>query len=167
MGMQRPSEGAMQIPHDALLLRIFTSVDDRFGLEPLHLAIVDRAHAMNMAGATVLRGSLGFGSSRRMHEPRLSPFRVDTPVVVEIVDSEEKIEAFLPVLDEMMESGLVTLEKARVLQYGRRRAGLLARFRDEIRHRLHLEQPSRPPTNEGGSSMRAAHPVDRSAAKLS
>jgi uncharacterized protein len=109
MGMQRPSEGAMQIPHDALLLRIFTSVDDRFGLEPLHLAIVDRAHAMNMAGATVLRGSLGFGSSRRMHEPRLSPFRVDTPVVVEIVDSEEKIEAFLPVLDEMMESGLVTL----------------------------------------------------------
>jgi uncharacterized protein len=133
----------MQAPRDALLLRVFTSMDDRCGLEPLYLAIVNRAHAMDMAGTTVVRGFLGFGASRRMHESRLLPLRlVDTPVVVEIVDSEERIEAFLPVLDGMMESGLVTLEKARVLRYGRPRAGLLERFREEIKHRLHLEPAS-------------------------
>lgn len=122
----------MDLPHDAVLLRIFTSVSDRYGVEPLYDAIVAKARDMKLAGATVLRGSLGFGHSAKLHQPHLSLLREDAPVVVEIVDAEEKIDAFLPFLDEMMESGLVTLEKAKVLQYGRHRAGLTQRIKEHI-----------------------------------
>jgi PII-like signaling protein len=122
----------MDVPHEAVLLRIFTSVSDRCGLEPLYMAIVEKARELHLAGATVLRGPLGFGHSSRLHKGSLFPLTQDLPVVVEIVDSEEKIEAFLPVLDGMMESGLITLEKAKVLQYGRKRLGLLARVRAEL-----------------------------------
>jgi PII-like signaling protein len=120
----------MDLPHDAVLLRIFTSVSDRYGIDPLYDAIVAKARDMNLAGATVLRGSLGFGHSAKLHQPHLSLLREDAPVVVEIVDAEDKINAFLPYLDEMMESGLVTLEKAKVLQYGRHRAGLTQRIKE-------------------------------------
>lgn len=121
----------MEAPHDAVLLRIFTSVSDRFGLEPLYQAIVKKALDMDLAGATVLRGPLGFGQSRTLHKGRL--FRVsDLPVVVEIVDDQAKIDAFLPVLDEMMESGLVTIEAARVLQYGRHRTGVWQRIKEHF-----------------------------------
>jgi uncharacterized protein len=123
----------MDVPHDAVLLRIFTSISDRCGMSPLYVAIVERALAMHLAGATVLRGPLGFGHSSRLHQGSLFPRAEDLPVIVEIVDSEEKIEAFLPVLDEMMESGLVTLEKAKVLQYGRSRVGLLDRIKSGLR----------------------------------
>jgi PII-like signaling protein len=128
----------MDIPHDAVLLRIFTSLDDRSGLDPLYQAIVRRAREMHLAGATVLRGPLGFGQSARLHQGHVFPLKQDLPVVVEIVDSEERINAFLPVLDEMMESGLVTLEAARVLQYGRQRTGLLQRIKEHFGRPPHV-----------------------------
>lgn len=124
----------MDVPHEAVLLRIFTSTDDKFGFEPLYLAILNQAREMGLAGATVLRGPLGFGHSAKLHQGHLLPLTQDLPVVVEIVDSEEKINSFLPKLDEMMESGLVTLEAAKVLQYGRHRAGLLQRIKDHFGH---------------------------------
>jgi PII-like signaling protein len=122
----------MDLPHDAVLLRIFTSVSDRYDTDPLYGAIVAKARDMQLAGATVLRGTLGFGHSTKLHQPHLFPLAQDLPIVVEIVDAEDKINAFLPVLDEMMESGLVTLEKAKVLQYGRHRAGLTQRIKEHL-----------------------------------
>lgn len=123
----------MDVPHEALLLRIFTSSADRHGFGALYVGIVEAARKHGLAGATVLRGTIGFGHTRRMHEPHFLPFADDHPVIVEIVDSVEKIEAFLPVLDEMMESGLVTLERARVLHYGRQKKGVLQRLMAHFR----------------------------------
>ena len=108
----------MQIPKQALLLRIFIGEDDRVDDGPLHEAIVLRAREMHLAGATVLRGPMGFGASSRLHTTKILRLSEDLPVVIEIVESEEKINDFLPVLDGMMSSGLVTLEKVQVLQYG-------------------------------------------------
>jgi PII-like signaling protein len=108
----------MQIPRDAVLLRIFFGEDDRFQHKPLHEAIVLKAREMQLAGATVLRGHIGFGHSSHIHTTKILRLSQDLPVIVEIVDSQEKIDAFLPALDEMMSSGLVTMEKVRVLQYG-------------------------------------------------
>ena len=108
----------MQIPRDAVLLRIFLGEDERFENRPLYEAIVLKAREMHLAGATVLRGPLGFGHSSRLHTAKILRLSEDLPMVIEIVDSEEKIEAFLPVLDGMIGSGLVTLEKVKVLQYG-------------------------------------------------
>lgn len=122
----------MDLPHDAVLLRIFTSLTDKWGLDSLHVAIVEKAREMHLAGATVLRGQLGFGQSTRLHKEHMFRVTQDVPVVIEIVDSQEKIDGFLPVLDQMMESGLVTLEVARVLQYGRQRTGLLQRIKDQL-----------------------------------
>ncbi len=128
----------MDVPHDAILLRIFTSTSDRFGLHPLYHAIVLRAREMHLSGATVFRSSLGFGQSSKLHHGQVFQLSQDLPVVVEIVDSEEKISAFLPVLDEMMESGLVTLEATKVLQYNRQRAGMRARIKEHFRRHLHV-----------------------------
>jgi uncharacterized protein len=108
----------MQIPRDAVLLRIFFGEDDRFQNRPLHEAIVLKAREMQLGGATVLRGHIGFGHSSHIHTTKILRLSQDLPVVVEIVDSKEKIDAFLPALDEMMSSGLVTIEKVQVLQYG-------------------------------------------------
>lgn len=141
----------MDIPHDAVLLRIFTSCDDRCGSDPLYLAIVMKARERHLAGATVLRGPLGFGLSRRLHQPHLFPLTLDLPVVIEIVDAESKIEAFLPVLDEMMESGLVTLEKAKVLQYGRKRSSYLEHLKDRLFHPGQSAPPSTDPENPSGT----------------
>jgi uncharacterized protein len=107
----------MQIPRDAVLLRIFFGEDDRFHHQPLHEAIVMKAREMHLGGATVLRGHVGFGHSSHIHTTKILRLSQDLPVV-EIVDAKEKIDAFLPVLDEMMSSGLVTIEKVQVLQYG-------------------------------------------------
>ena len=87
-------------------------------LTPLYEAIVLKAREMHLGGATVLRGPMGFGHSSRLHTTKILRLSEDLPFVIEIVDSEEKINQFLPVLDEMMGSGLVTIEKVRVLQYG-------------------------------------------------
>lgn len=107
----------MQIPHDAVLLRIFIGESDRWHHQPLYEALVLKAREMHLAGATVLRGPMGFGKSSRMHTAKILRLSMDLPLVIEIVDDGEKINAFLPVLDEMMKGGLVTLEKARVIAY--------------------------------------------------
>ena len=107
----------MEIPPESLLLRIFIGESDRFGGKPLYETIVLKARELHLAGATVLRGAMGFGKSSRIHTTKILRLSDDLPVVIEIVDSEEKINAFLPVLEKMMVSGLVTLEKARVLYY--------------------------------------------------
>jgi len=108
----------MQIPKQALLLRIFFGEDDKLEGRPLYEAVVLKAREMHLAGATVLRGPMGFGASSRLHTAKILRLSEDLPLVIEIVDSEEKINDFLPVLDRMMSSGLVTLEKVQVLQYG-------------------------------------------------
>ena len=110
----------MQIPHEAILLRIFIGENDRWEHRPLYEAIVLKAREMQLGGATVLRGPMGFGHSSRLHTAKILRLSEDLPLVIEIVDSEEKINEFLPTLDSMMGSGLVTMEKVRVLQYGAR-----------------------------------------------
>ena len=107
----------MQIPHEATLLRIFFGESDRHGHQPLSEAIVLKAREMHLAGATVLRGPMGFGKSSRLHTAKILRLSMDLPMVIEIVDSEEKIQEFLPVLDGMLGGGLVTLEKVRVFDY--------------------------------------------------
>jgi len=113
----------MQVPRDATLLRIFIGEDDKADGRPLYETIVLKAREMHLAGATVLRGPMGFGASSRLHTTKILRLSQDLPLLIEIVDSPEKIEAFLPVLDAMMGSGLVTLEKVQVLQYGSRQNG--------------------------------------------
>lgn len=108
----------MQVPRDAVLLRIFIGEDDKHGNLPLYEAIVLKARELHLAGATVLRGPVGFGHSSHIHTTKILRLSQDLPIVIEIVDAKEKIDAFLPVLDGMMGSGLVTLEKVQVLQYG-------------------------------------------------
>ncbi|HYA73103.1 MAG TPA: DUF190 domain-containing protein [Roseiarcus sp.] len=108
----------MTLPRDAMLLRVFFGEDDKFHGRPLYEAIVLKAREAHLAGATVLRGAMGFGHSSRIHTAKILRLSEDLPLVVEIVDTEEKIKAFLPTLDAMMSSGLVTLEKVQVLLYG-------------------------------------------------
>src|ERR1044071_8324650 len=107
----------MQIPHSAVLLRIFIGESDRWHHHALYEDIVLKAREMHLAGATVLRGPMGFGKSSRLHTAKVLRLSFDLPLVIEIVDSEEKIESFLPLLDEMIKGGLVTLEKVRVINY--------------------------------------------------
>src|SRR6185503_13575381 len=107
----------MQIPEDAVSLRIFIGESDRSDHKPLYEAIVLKARELHLAGATVLRGPMGFGKSSRLHTSKIIRLSMDLPLLIEIVDSEEKINAFLPVLDEMMGGGLVTLEKVKVVHY--------------------------------------------------
>jgi PII-like signaling protein len=112
----------MELPEDAVLLRIFLGESDRLGQRPLYEAIVLKARELHMAGATVLRGPMGFGKSSRLHTAKLERLSEDLPFIIEIVDSKAKIETFLPVVDEMMResgsSGLVTWENVKVLRYG-------------------------------------------------
>lgn len=108
----------MDMPKNAQLLRIFIGEDDKEDGRPLYEAIVLKAREMHLAGATVLRGALGYGHSSRLHTSKILRLSEDLPLIIEIVDSEEKIAAFLPALDAMMTSGLITLEKVQVIQYG-------------------------------------------------
>jgi PII-like signaling protein len=109
----------MQIPHDAMLLRIFIGENDRHQRRPLYEAVVLAARERGLAGATVLRGPMGYGASSRLHTAKILRLSEDLPLIVEIVDSEERIKAFLPTLETMMTaSGLVTLEKVQVIRYG-------------------------------------------------
>ena len=108
----------MRVPKDAVLLRIFIGEDDRADGRPLYEAIVMAAREMHIAGATVLRGPMGFGRSSRLHTAKILRLSEDLPMVVEIVDAEERIQALLGVIEPMIGSGLATLEKVQVLRYG-------------------------------------------------
>ncbi|HWR53667.1 MAG TPA: DUF190 domain-containing protein [Bryobacteraceae bacterium] len=108
----------MQIPEEAVLLRIFLGENDKHGRQPLFEAIVMKARESHMAGATVLRGPMGFGRASRLHTAKILRLSEDLPIVVEIVDSEAKIDALLTELEPMLGSGLVTLERVRVIRYG-------------------------------------------------
>ena|ERR1043165_1579629 len=107
----------MNLPNEATLLRIFLGESDRWKHQPLYEAIVLKAREMHLAGATVLRGPMGFGKSSRLHTAKILRLSMDLPVVIEIADAEDKIKNFLPALDEMMKGGLVTLEKVQVIHY--------------------------------------------------
>ena len=107
----------MHLPENAELLRIFIGDSDRYQHKPLYEAIVETAREHHLAGATVLRGYLGFGAHSRIHTAKILRLSEDLPIVVEIVDAPDKIEAFLPVLDAMMAEGMVTVEPVRVLTY--------------------------------------------------
>jgi uncharacterized protein len=108
----------MQIPKEAVLLRIFIGEDDRADGRPLYEAIVMTAREMQLAGATVLRGPMGFGRSSHLHTAKILRLSEDLPVVIEIVDAEERIQALLDAIQPIIGSGLVTLEKVQVLRYG-------------------------------------------------
>ena len=107
----------MKIPEEGQLLRIYIGESDRWQGKPLYEAIILRAREMGIAGATMLRGMMGYGAASRIHTAKILRLSEDLPIVVEIVDSKEKITALLPTIEEMVQEGLVTLENVRVLQY--------------------------------------------------
>jgi len=110
---------ARNLPEECLLLRIFLGEADEYIHRPLYRAIVLRARELHLAGATVLRGPMGFGRSNHLHNANILRLSLDLPIVVEIVDERSKIEAFLPELKNMMRGGLITLERAKVFRYSR------------------------------------------------
>jgi PII-like signaling protein len=107
----------MKISENGKLLRIFIGESDRWQHRPLYEAIVLLARELGLAGATVLRGPMGYGAHSRLHTAKILRLSMDLPVVIEIVDSEEKINLLLPHLETMVLEGLVTLEDVRVLKY--------------------------------------------------
>jgi len=107
----------MKLPEESELLRIFIGELDKYDGKPLYEAIVEEARRQCLGGATVFRGPMGYGAHSRMHTAKILRLSEDLPIVIEIVDSTEKIEAFLPDLDKMMDEGLVTVERAKVLVY--------------------------------------------------
>jgi PII-like signaling protein len=107
----------MQLPEHAVLLRIYIGESDRWQHQPLYEAIVLKARELHLAGATVLRGPMGFGAASRIHTAKILRLSMDLPIVIEIVDTADKVQALLPFLDEMMGGGLVTLEKIEVIHY--------------------------------------------------
>ncbi|GAB4269171.1 MAG: DUF190 domain-containing protein [Deferrisomatales bacterium] len=107
----------MTLPEEGTLLRIFIGEADKLDGRPLYEAIVFKARELGLAGATVLRGVMGFGAHSRLHTAKVLRLSEDLPVVIEIVDTEERLQAILPWLDRVVEEGMVTLEKARVVRY--------------------------------------------------
>ena len=113
----------MTLPHDALLLRIFIGESDRWEHQPLYEALVLKAREMHLAGATVLRCPMGFGASSRLHTAKILRLSEDLPLIIEIVDTEDKLEPYLTAIEPMLNGGLVTMEKVRVRHYQPRRGG--------------------------------------------
>lgn len=107
----------MRIEGEGKLLRIFIGESDTWHGKPLYQAIVERVRAEGLAGATVVRGIEGFGADSRIHTSRILRLSEDLPVVIEIVDSAERVDAILPALDEMVAEGMVTLERVEVIAY--------------------------------------------------
>ncbi len=107
----------MHLPEDGKLLRIFIGESDRWEHKPLYEAIVLKARELGLAGATVLRGPMGFGATSRLHTSKILRLSEDLPLIIEIVDTEQQIQSFLPHLDLMVKEGLVTLEKVQVIKY--------------------------------------------------
>lgn len=116
-GCSRTPEVTMKIEGPAVQLRIFIGESDRWKGKPLYEAIVLRAREAGLAGATVLRGLEGFGANSRIHTARILRLSEDLPIVIEVVDREDRIQQFLPALEEMVTEGLITLEKVQVLMY--------------------------------------------------
>jgi PII-like signaling protein len=108
----------MGLPENAVLLRIFLGENDKYHGKPLYEAIILKARERHLAGATVLRGPMGYGHASRIHTAKILRLSDDLPLVIEIVDGEDAINGFLPLLEQMMSGGLVTLEKVQVLHYG-------------------------------------------------
>ena len=108
----------MKLPEEGLLLRIFIGESDKYKGKPLYQQIVHKAKELDLAGATVYRGMMGFGHDSRIQTATMLRLSQDLPLTIEIVDSEEYIDRLLPHLDEMMGQGLVTMEKVRILHYG-------------------------------------------------
>lgn len=115
----------MKIEGEGQLLRIFIGESDRWEGQPLAEAIVRRARQAGLAGATVLKGVEGFGAHSRIHTSHILRLSADLPLVIEIVDRQERIEAFLPALDEMVGEGLITLEQVRIVAYRQGESGRL------------------------------------------
>jgi uncharacterized protein len=113
----------MSIPEESLLLRIFIGEADIWHHQPLYKAIVQKARELHLAGATVLRSTMGYGKASRLHTNKILRLSDDLPLVIEIVDGEDKINTFLPIMEEMIGGGLITMEKVRVIRY---RSGLTA-----------------------------------------
>jgi hypothetical protein len=107
----------MTLPSSGQILRIYIGESDRWHHQPLYEAIVLKARELKMAGATVLRGAMGFGATSHLHTAKILRLSMDLPVVIEIVDTAERIAEFLPTLEEMVTEGLVTLEEVRVVKY--------------------------------------------------
>lgn len=107
----------MKLPEEGMLLRIFVGETDQYKGRALYEQIVIKARELNLAGATVVRGIMGFGADSRMHSAKLLRLSEDLPIVIELVDTEENLNKFLPFLDETVQEGLITLEKVRVIKY--------------------------------------------------
>lgn len=107
----------MKLPEEGTLLRIFIGEKDRHNGKSLYEAIVLKARELNLAGATVLRGIMGFGADSRLHTMKVLRLSEDMPIIIEIVDTEEKISTIMPFIDESVQEGLVTMEKVRVIMY--------------------------------------------------
>jgi len=105
------------LPQDAVLLRIMLGESDRHGHQPLYEAIVLKLRELGLAGATVLRSPMGFGANSLIHTAKILQLSMDLPMIIEVVDTEDKINGFLPILDDMMDGGLVTMEKVKVIHY--------------------------------------------------
>jgi len=116
-GESSPAPKTRSLPEDCTLLRIFLGEADEYMQRPLYRAIVLRARELHLAGATVLRGPMGFGRSTHLHNSHILRLSLDLPIVVEIVDETQKITAFLPELQKMMRGGLITMERAQVYRY--------------------------------------------------
>lgn len=107
----------MKLPEDGMLLRVFIGETDKYKGKPLYEQIILQAKQLNLAGGTVLRGLMGYGASSRVHSAKLLRLSEDLPVVVEIVDTEEKLQVLIPFLDETVTDGLVTMEQVKVIKY--------------------------------------------------
>lgn len=107
----------MKLPEKGTLLRIFIGEEDRYKGKPLYEAITLKARELNIAGATVIKGTLGYGASSRIHSTKILRLSEDMPMIIEIVDEEEKIERLLPFLDEVVTEGMVTMEKVKIFKY--------------------------------------------------
>jgi len=105
------------LPENAVLLRIMIGESDRHGHQPLYEALVLKVRESGLAGATVLRSPMGFGANSLLHTAKILQLSMDLPMIIEVVDSEEKINSFLPVLDEMLGGGLATMQPVKVIHY--------------------------------------------------
>ena len=107
----------MKLPEEAVMVRIFIGEDDKYHKKPLYEQIVMKAHELKLAGATVIRGILGFGADSRIHAAKILTLSENLPVIIEIVDTEKQIEKLIPFLDETVTEGLVTMEKMKIIKY--------------------------------------------------